>query len=648
MQNNFSFKTFQSPNGKIITEFGLKEFRNLKDCPSYRVTYDNKVLIDWSSMGFILKGAPSMEEGFELFSIEERSSDSTWIPIAGEKSSIRDNYNETIVHLKEKNTPFRCLDITFRSYDSGVAFNFNFQKCKGLERIEIEKEHTRFTFLEDHYIFATYEAQGAYEKVKISEMKLGCERPLVVEIAPEGPYVALAEAKLVDYARMKFKREEGNVVCSDLSGKPLYFFLEEEALRDVPEDTFTKVALATPLTTPWRVIMIADTPGKLYEQNHIIMNLNAPCEIKDTSFIKPGKVIREGTLTTEGGLACVDFAVRRNLQYIELDAGWYGNEYDFDSDATFVSIDPNRYVGPLDLPRVMSYAKEKGIRVILYINHRAMIKQLDRLLPLFKKWGVDGIKYGFVEVGSQRWTTWLHECIRKAADYGFVLTIHDEYRPTGYQRTYPNLLTQEGIRGDEEKQPAENQLSVVFTRMLAGPGDNTVCYFNERVDEYWSHAYQLAKAVVIFSPLLFLYWYDKPVGSYNATKEQLEEAKLKGDYSLVYGIISDEPELEFFDNLVTTWDETKVLNGEIGKYVTMARRTGEDWFVGLMNAKKERDFIIDLSFLEANKEYAAHVYTDDHTLKTRTRVKIEKIKVTNETKLQYKVGGDRGLAIRIS
>jgi alpha-glucosidase len=469
----------------------------------------------------------------------------------------------------------------------------------------------------------------------------------VIELGKRGPYVALAEAGLVNYARMKFSVEKGYTLVSELTGKPLYFLQEEAELKNLPEDSIIKVEGETPFTTPWRVVMIADSAASLYEQNDLLLNLNEPCTLKDISFIRPGKVIREMTLTTEGGMACVDFAVRRNLQYVEFDAGWYGNEYDFASDASFVSIDPLRYRSSLDLQKVIAYAKEKGIRIMLYINHRAMVQQLDQLLPLYKKWGVDGLKFGFVETGTQRWTKWLHECVRKAAQYGFVLTVHDEYRPTGFQRTCPNLLTQEGIRGDEEKQPAENTLIITFTRMLAGPADNTICYFDQRVKEYWSHAYQLAKSVVLFSPLQFLYWYDRPIGSFNTNGPEIEMALLQGRYDDLANIITDEPELEFFDHLVTTWDETRVLAGEIGQYIIMARRSGEHWFVGLMNARAARSFSISLSFLTPEIEYTADIYTDDETLNTRTNVKIERISVTRDKVLEYDVGSDKGLAMRI-
>ncbi len=363
----------------------------------------------------------------------------------------------------------------------------------------------------------------------------------------------------------------------------------------------------------------------------------SPCAIPDTSWIKPGKVIREVTLTTRGGKACVDFAAEHNLQYVEFDAGWYGPEYSPDSDARTVSVDPDRSPGPLDLEAVISYAEAKGIGIILYVNRLALEKQIDELLPLYESWGIKGVKYGFVQVGSQEWTSWLHEAVRKAADHHLMVDVHDEYRPTGYSRTYPNLMTQEGIGGDETSPENTQSLMLLFTRMLAGAADNTICYYSPRVDEKATHAYQLAKAVCFYSPWQFLYWYDRPADSPGK----------KGGAGGVQNVIGEEPELEFFDSVPTVWDETRVLHGEIGEYAAVARRSGAEWFVGLMNGEKSRDLRLTLDFLETGKAYQARVYSDDESVETRTRVRIERLEVNSETVMQVKLKKNGGQAIRL-
>ncbi|GAL78098.1 alpha-glucosidase [Algibacter lectus] len=329
-----------------------------------------------------------------------------------------------------------------------------------------------------------------------------------------------------------------------------------------------------PFQSPWRVVMMAKNEGELLENNYLIQNLNDPSAIADESWIKPGKVLRETTLTTQGAYAAIDFVAEHNMQYIMFDAGWYGDEMKNSSDATTVTLDPKRSKGPLDMEAVTAYGKEKGIGLILYINRRALEKQIDEVLPLLKKWGVAGIKYGFVRVGDQDATAWMHEAVKKTAQYEMIIDVHDEYRPTGFSRTYPNFLTQEGIRGDEESVPNAHTLISMFTRTLAGASDNTVCYYSSRVNTMGgSHASQLAKTVCIFSPLQFLYWYDK------APLAPVKEDGLWGDTKT----IGNEPELEFFDSVPTTWDETKVLEAEIGEIGVIARRKGNDWYIGGIN-----------------------------------------------------------------
>jgi alpha-glucosidase len=384
--------------------------------------------------------------------------------------------------------------------------------------------------------------------------------------------------------------------------------------------------------------MLGDSPADILENNDFILNLNEPSQIEDPSWIHPGKVIREVSLTTEGGIACVDFAVKYNLQYVEFDAGWYGDEYDDASDATTVTVDPRRSPGPLDLQEVIKYAHERDIKIILYVNRRALEKQLDALLPLLKSWGVDGLKYGFVQVGSQQWTSWLHQAVRKAASHELMVDIHDEYRPTGYSRTYPNLMTQEGIRGDEESPTNEMVLNTLFTRMIAGAGDHTNCYFAERVTETMgSHASQMAKTICIYSPWQFLFWYDRPMDSPGK----------KGGAGGTAGRILEIPDLEFYRQLPTVWDDSRVLDGYPGSHAIIARKSGEGWFVGALNGPEDREFSFTLDFLEEGVEYTAEIYSDDAGLGTRTNVLIEQEEVDRETLISRSILKGNGFAMII-
>jgi alpha-glucosidase len=556
----------QSPNGRLRMTVDVKDTDGATGCLVYRVDHRDRPIVVESRLGLALKDAPSLDGGFRIVGQQAASVDETWTPVYGERSRVRNHYRQVVVQLADGHQPARRLELICRAYDEGIAFCYSIPKQTGLGEFVIAAENSEFRFAANHRAWATYSAQGLYEAVGLDAVKRNCERPLTIEIEG-GPYVALAEARLVDYARMRFQPLEGqpHAVVSQLS---------------------SEVKATSPLQSPWRVVMVADTPGGLLENNDIMLNLNDPCAIADTSWIKPGKVIRETSLTTAGGKACVDFAVKMGIGYVEYDAGWYGHEYDDASDATTVTRDPKRgpYSGPLDLHEVIRYGEQRGIGIIVYVNRRALERQLDEILPLYRQWGIKGVKYGFVNVGSQQWTTWLHEAVRKAADHQLMVDVHDEYRPTGYSRTYPNLMTVEGIHGNECMPPAENNVALPFTRFLCGPGDYTICWYTGRNKN--SRAHQLGLAAVYYSPWQFVFWYDRP--------EQYR----------------GEPELDFFKHVPAAWDDTRVVQGRIGEYITVARRHGSEWYVGSLNAVQRRTLDVPLSFLTPGQKYRAYVYAD--------------------------------------
>ncbi|MDR0543104.1 MAG: glycoside hydrolase family 97 catalytic domain-containing protein [Dysgonamonadaceae bacterium] len=555
-------------------------------------------------------------DNLKIDTVTEKSVDAAWIPAYGERSLYVDLHREYTVDLQQINNQGKRLQIIVRAYNEGIAFRYRFT---GNEYLHIACEYTQYTLPEGAQAYFTPRAQAEYELLPLKDWTGESERPLLLEL-PQNRYALLTEAGMIDFARTKFvldKTKPGTITGA------MYGAVDEIA----------------PYSTPWRVIMAAENAGKLIENNFLLLNLNEACAIQNTGWIRPGKVMREVTLTTEGGKALVDFAVKRNLQYICFDAGWYGAEGSKSSDATKANIDPARNKNPnaLNLQEVIDYAKSRNIGVVLYVNQRALYQQLDELLPLYKSWGVSGIKFGFVQVGSQFWTKWLHEAVKKCAEYNLLVDIHDEYRPTGFSRTYPNLMTQEGIYGNEEFPDATHNVTLPFTRFTQGAADYTICYYRQKWDRDTkadhSHglvnarllkttsAHQLAMTVVYYSPLQFVYWYDKPSDS------------------------RDEPELEFFDRVPTVWDDTKVIQGEIGQFITIARKSGEDWFIGTMTNNEARRLTVPLDFLPENEKYLAHIYFDDNTVKTRTKVGIKTITVTNKSKIAADLPASGGQAV---
>ena len=570
----------------------------------WSATWNGKTVLLPSTLDLVTKNHGALSEGAILARVERDQVKRQWEPVLGERRPVLDFYNEITLHYARKADVLKRFSITFRVYNEGVALSYTIPEQEGLDKLQIEDELTQFRFDADYPGHAVYSAQGVYERVPLSQLKPNCERPMTLEMDEE-LYVSIAEAKLVDYARMRLRPSEG-----------VPYALEAHLAGKVRTDKS--------LTTPWRVLMVADRPGQLIEQNYLIQNLNDPCAIEDTSWIKPGTIIREVTLTNDGAKACVDFAVEQGLDYIHLDAGWYGHEHDKTQDATTVTVDPKRNPdSDLDIHEVIRYADSKGIGVWVYVNHIHLEQQLDELLPLYKEWGIKGIKYGFVNVGTQRWTNWLHEAIKKTAEFELMVDVHDEYRMTGFERTYPNLMTVEGIAGNETMPTPENNLVLPFTRMLCGAGDYTVCWYTPRIKT--THAHQLAASVVYYSPLQFLYWYDQPKAFEN------------------------EPETAFFRELPTIWDESRVLKGKIGHYIVMARRSGADWYLVGMNAVEQRSLDFTLDFLGEGIRYEAFICYDTHIDGSEPfAVSVEKAMLQRGDKFRAVMANNGGFAVKLT
>ena len=610
-------ETLQSPNGKYQFVFSQKDGKL-----TYRLDYAGKQVVEEgelgvnidnhlveSAMGIPVDTNRVWTKGMEVTSVEHRSEDNTWKTVYGEYSQIRDHYNEMTLHLMkggkhdnsgngyDKRQQY-LFDIIVRAYDEGVAIRYHFPEATNGLFMHITDDLTSFRFAPGAEAYHYAWAQSHANKVKLlkseAAWKEEAERPLTLHLA-NGLYAAIGEATLTDFVRGKLKLKTDH---------------------ELKIAMFDSADIITAYDMPWRFIMVGEKAIDLINNKQLVLNLNAPCQIADTSWIKPGKAFRVCRLDMKTCLAGVDFCVDRGLQYIELDAGWYGPEMKMSSSALKVLESRD-----IDMPKLCAYAKSKGVGVWVYVNQRALYQELDQILPLYEKWGISGIKFGFVQVGSQEWTTWLHQAVRKCADHHIMVDIHDEYRPTGWSRTYPNLMTQEGIGGNEEMPDAEHNTILPFTRFLCGPADYTPCYFNGRVKN--TKAHQLAMPVVYYSPVTFLYWYDLP----NAYK--------------------GEQELDFWKHCPTVWDESKALQGEIGEFVVQARRSGDDWFVGAMTGLQARDITINTAdFLQKGKKYRVEMYNDAPMLNTRTKVAstVQTLKAGKVLKLHLQPSG--GAALR--
>lgn len=586
-------QTISSPDGRLVFTFHAKP-----GLMTYHVNYDGKPVILESELGIDLDnrlleaalGIPNDScsywgENLKLKSFDTTYHDSTWTPLYGENSSIRDHYSLLTLHFtkgKAENSKVgysfdkRCfyqMDIEVRAYDEGIALRYHFPEQSNGLFLNITGERTSFRMPQGTQAFYEEWAQGPFAKKALKDWPGECERPLFMQLQ-NGLRVALLEARMAHYARGKFRLKTENELQVSL---------------------FSGVEQMSPYSTPWRVIMVGSKATDIINHKDLVWNLNEPCRIQNTDFIRPGKAYRCGRLERSYILDGIHFAKEQGLQFVELDARWYGPEMAMSSSALKESADRN-----FTVREICDSARHYGLGVWVYVNQRALYQQLDSILPLYKQWGVSGIKFGFVQVGNQMWTTWLHDAVRKCAEYDIMVDIHDEYRPTGLSRTYPNLLTQEGVGGNEEMPDATHDVTLPFTRFVCGPADYTLSYYCNRIKNTRGH--QLAMAAVYYSPLQFMYWYDDPK------------------------VFDGGEELAFWKQIPTVFDESIALGGECGEYIIQARRSGNIWYIGAMTNQEARNIVIPTSFLKKGR-YHVTIYNDDPTLPTRSKVKTTQLKI---------------------
>lgn len=535
----------------------------------YRVVFDKHELITWSSLG-VESEKFGKGENVSVSVTNEKTVRGRFSWPLGEDDVITNNYNEN--HFACKNA-LSCFNLIVKVYNGSVAFRYELPENVKISRIN--KELTEFNFT-DPYILYQYHQETVFTPVSIDTFTTSSDLPTTLK--SNRFYVSIGEADNYNYTKAELKRSAAA------------HSLAIAFVRD------TAVNVSGNFYTPWRTVSVSKTAVGLHDFSQLYLKLNAPPVSGVPAWIRPGKLIRS-QLNTQSGLDCIDFAVKHNFQYIMFDAGWYGAEFRTTSD-------PTKVIPQIDMPKVIQYGKDKGIGVILYVNYVGLRANLDTILPLFKKWGVAGMKFGFVDGLTQNGIKWLAGAIKKVNDYGFILDIHDNYKPTGLSRTFPALLTQEGIRGDENSPDAFHTTTLPFTRFLAGPADFTFCYPNakEKFSKNLkvSMGQQLALTVIYFSPLQSIFWYGKP-----------------NDYT-------NEEEIEFFKYVPTVWNESHYIEGEIGKNISVARRKNNTWYLGNAAGLDDWQTTIRFDFLSKGKVYSATVYEDDDfgsIVKRRLQVK---------------------------
>ena len=623
-----------SPGGVLTIGFRLDG----NGTPEWQVTRHESILLDWSPLGLtFLRSGPLTSHLLLRDSIISDVNESYEL-VAGKTRQVRNHCRQLQVTLAESIEPRRTLELQFRAYDDGVAFRYRLPLQKQFPAVDITEENTRFHFPENLKAWAfqvnTYRSsfEGQYLATTVSAMPDTAlvSLPLTLQ-RQDGITLAITEAELVDYAGMYLR---------GFSGRGLRVMLPPRL-----DGSGIAVISKTPFSSPWRVIMVGQRPGDLIESN-IILNLSSPCVLRDLSWIKPGKAIFPwwpnffcdkpgvpGKLCFENQKYYIDFAFENKIEYLELEPPWYGDEEGAINKPE--KYDITRPVPELRLPELFDYARQKRVGLFLWAHWKNVDRQVDEAFPLYEKWGAVGVKIDFMNCDNQEMIQWYPKILKKAAEHHLMVYFHGVSKPTGLQRAYPNLMTEEGVLGNEQNKvisliTPEHTVTLPFTRMLAGPMDFTPGGFrNVTVDEFkpdWdrpkvmgTRSHQIAMFVVYESPLMMVC--DDP-------------AAYRG-----------QPGLEFIRNVPTTWDQTKVLDGQIGEYIVVARKAGNDWFLGAMGNSEPRDLTIPLDFLESG-EYEAEIYQDSRTADQHpVEIACKKKMVTRKTLIEARLAHGGGLAI---
>ncbi|QAY79477.1 glycoside hydrolase family 97 protein [Sphingosinicella sp. BN140058] len=646
-------ETVSSPTGVLSVSVDV----NAEGRPEYSVSRLGRLVIAPSRLGFLLTDAPKLERNFTIQAASRRSTDEQWEQPWGERRFVRNRYNELRVQLAERVAPGRRLDVVFRVYDDGIGFRYEFPDQSSLAQVNVAEELTEFAVSGPATAwwipaFQWNREEYLYNKTSIGEVGVA-QTPMTVRTA-DGLHIAFHEAALVDYSGMNLQNEGGGRFRAVLT----------------PSSQGAKVRRSAPFATPWRTMQIADSAAGLV-MNDLILNLNEPNKLGDVSWVKPFKYIgvwwemhldkstwgpgpRHGA-NTANVKRYIDFAARHGFRGVLVEGwnqGWNDAWFASGKDFSFTRAYPD-----FDIEELARYARVKGVRLIGHHETAGNIAvyepQLEAALDLYQRLGIDAVKTGYVaDMGGiqargddgrvhHEW----HEgqvmarhhlkVVTEAAERHIAVNAHEPIKDTGLRRTYPNWVAREGARGMEfnawgqPPNPPEHEANLVFTRMLAGPMDFTpgVISLEGKDQKIQSTvAKQLALYVVLYSPIQMA-------------------ADLPENYDANPG------PFQFIKDVPTDWSETRVLNGEVGDFVTIARkdRAGENWYLGAITDENGRAFDLPLSFLTPSRSYRAQIYRDGPTADYRTNGKdivVEERIVTSADVLHLQLAPGGGQAIR--
>jgi alpha-glucosidase len=582
-----------SPDGRIV----LTVTTTTGNALAYEVTYNGQPVIATSHLGLDPQNQPPLGANLKLANVRPYSMDDTYVMKHGKANPLRNQCTGTQLMFEETGGLARRMTLDVRVFNDGAAFRYALPQQPSLREVVLEKELTEFQLAREGLAFplmlngfrTSYE--DSYVKLPLTSIKPESlvALPFLAEV-PGTAWVAITEAHLENYAGLYLNRGNGRIMTARLAPRV--------------DDPAVCVRTATPMETPWRVLIISDRPGALIDSN-IVLDLAPASRISDESWIKPGKtswswwsgdyatgVSFKPGMNTETMKHYIDFSASLGLEYMLVDAGWSARGVGRAADITHTNE-------RVDMPEILRYAKEKNVGVWLWAHWTSVDAQMDEAFPLFEKWGVKGVKIDFMDRDDQDMVAFYHRVAKSAAEHHLMIDFHGAYKPAGLRRYYPNVLTREGVMGNEyvkwsNRTTSEHNVTLAFTRMLAGPMDYTPGGFNNVTPASFTprnvnpavpttRAHQVALYVVFESAFQMLC-----------------------DYPEAY---QGQKETDFLKAVPVTWDETRVLAGMPAEYVVIARRKGKDWYLGAITNFDARDLKVPLSFL-GDGAYRAETYAD--------------------------------------
>ncbi len=634
--------TVASPDGKLVLEFHVLD-GDLHDTPSgklaYRLSFRGKPLIDDSAMSLDLEGQRPLGPAVRIAAAQNSSHDGNYRLLTGKTSTVRDNYNLLRLDLEEENGPGRKMTIEARVYDDAAAFRYVVPEQRPLRDFRLRAENTEFRIAKDATSYALilpgFRSMYESEFVKLSlsafsnqggvASKVLLGLPLLLNVSGVA-WMTITEADLRDYSSM--------YLVNPGSGWTSHWLASE--LAPSLDDASVVVKGSLPHHSAWRVMLVSQEPAKLIESN-IITSLSPECALADTSWIHAGRASWDwwnGSVGADGKRAYttatmkyyVDFAAQSGFEYMLVDAGWYDPK------------DITKMNGRVDIPELVRYATAKNVKVWIWLPYRGADAQMEEAFPLYEKWGVAGMKIDFIERDDQGGIGFYYRAAREAAAHHLMLDFHGATKPSGLERTYPNVLGYEAVLGMEQSRAGsrdnpDHHVTLPFTRMLAGPMDYTPGAFRNVTRDEFTPRSVLPEVMGTRAHQLAMY------AIYQAAFQMV------ADTPQAY---EDQPAFSFIRDAPATWDETRALAGSPGEYITVARRHGKDWFLGSMTNWNPRAIDVPLDFLGPGK-YQAEIYEDsDDADRYPTNVRVRKMVVDRSMHLKAALAPGGGYAVRFT